>query len=1201
MNKEQQHRLEEERRQIQQQWENQSEKVKLIRKALAIENDPTTKFKLEQQLLEEGPQLASLGDELDKIEAELRFPLQNKTTTEKRLVGNQAIPEVPVWQGRDELLKELQTKLLQPENPLKVLALIGQGGIGKTSLAVKLLEALGVNCGRSALTPVEKGANVEECPYECFMYFKAQQGTSFDDVAGFLLIETLGIQTTETLKTADEKITKIIEWLAQTRTLLVLDNLESILHPANHPQAGRAISADWGKLLNALVYYQHQSQTLLTSREVPADLADIRYEDAEPDSELVYIERISGVATVAGVEILRQRQLRDSVTDLQWVSERVEGHVFLLTQLAAIGKGKPGYLRKHSELVTKKAELILREQLVRQSEAARDLLKQMCVLRVGIDIQGLTFLRLYTDEREQDERFEIAADLGEPAELTEVEISETQAILEQLVDSSLVQSRYDEKQCEEFYDLHRVIVEFIQREYKNELPNLLKSIYKFYCSSKNVKNPKTLEDLRPVLEAQYFAFQLGNYSEAYYLVTETLREYLRWWGNWNLLKDLYEQVLPHIEEEECCICWQWIGRIHRDLGNWDEAAKCFHNALAIAQKQESKTNLAYCNALLGNIEQFRGNWDAAETLYRQSLIVRTELGDHSGMANSWALLGDIERYRGNWDAAETLYRQSLELQTELSDRSGMANSWALLGDIERYRGNWDAAETLYQQSLELQTELGDCSGMATNWEFLGNIEQLRGNWDAAESLYRQSLKLQTELGDRSGMATSWALLGNIEQLRGNWDAAKSLYRQSLELQTELGDRSGMATIWAVLGNIEQLRGNWDAAESLYRQSLTVKTELGDRSGMANSWAVLGNIEQCRGNWDAAESLYRQSLTVKTELGDRSGMATVWAFLGNIEQCRGNWDAAESLYRQSLTVKTELGDRSGMANSWGVLGYIEQCRGNWDAAETLYRQSLTVRTELGDRSGMASIWGVLGYIEQCRGRWDAAETLYLQCLEVETELGDRSGMANSWGVLGDIERNRGNWDAAESLYRQSLKLQTELGNRSGMANSWGVLGYIEQCRGRWDAAETLYRQCLEVETELGDRSGMASSWRVLGDIERNRGNWDAAETLYRQCLEVETELGDRSGMAYSYCGLGKNECDRGNLEAAEQFSKQALELAEELGMTDLVAEVNYDLARLEQKRSNTELAQQHYNTAHQIFQQLGAAKDLEKIKREWELD
>ncbi|MEH1889271.1 MAG: tetratricopeptide repeat protein [Nostoc sp.] len=815
MNKEQQRRLEEKRGQLQQESDIRSEKVKRIRRDLAIETDTTVQFKLEHQLLEEEAQLARLSDELDKIEAELRSPPQTTTTTEKRLVVNPAIPSVPVWKGRDELLQQLQAKLLQLENPPKVLALIGQGGIGKTSLAVKLLEALAVNF---------QSRNLTDCPYEYVIYFKAQEGTSFDDVAEFLLIDGLGIQTAETLKTADEKIAKIIEGLAQTRTLVVLDNLESILQPANHPQAGRAISPDWGKLLNALVY-QHQSQTLLTSREVPADLASIRYEGAEPDSELVYIERISGVATVAGVEILRQRQLKDSVADLQWISEQVEGHVFLLTQLAAIGKGKPGYLRKHPEFVTKKAEPILREQLARQSEAARDLLCRMCVLRVGIDIRGLTFLRLYTYEQEQHNRF-MWAEFGGTVEFTEEEITKTQAILERLVDSSLVQSRYDEPQCEISYDLHRVIVEFLQGKYKDELPNLLKSIYKFYCSGKNVKNPKTLDDLRPVLEAQYFAFQLGNYSEASDFVTETLGEYLRWWGHWSLLKDLCEQVLPHIDEKERCICLQLIGIIHRDLGNWDEAARCFHNALAIAQKQESKKSIAYCNGLLGDIERNHGNWDAAETLYRQALELQTELGDRSGMATSWGVLGDIERYRGNWDAAETLYRQALEVKTELGDRSGIASNWLSLGYIEQCRGNSDAAETLYRQSLTVRTELGDRSGMATSWALLGYIERDLGNCDAAETMYRQSLEVNTELGDRSGMAYSYSCLGENECDRGNLEEAEQFSKQALVIAQELGMTHLVVEVNYDLARLERKRGNTELAQQHYNTAHQIFQQLG---------------------------------------------------------------------------------------------------------------------------------------------------------------------------------------------------------------------------------------------------------------------------------------------------------------------------------------------------------------------------------------
>jgi hypothetical protein len=211
--------------------------------------------------------------------------------------------------------------------------------------------------------------------------------------------------------------------------------------------------------------------------------------------------------------------LRDSEEDLQWIAERVKGHVFVLEMLGNNYADEPGKLRKHPELVTDEVEVILTEQLARQSEAACDLLRRMCVLRVPIDIPGLTFLRLYTDD---DYRFEMAAILEEPAELTEEEIRETEAILERLVDSSLVQSRYSEEKCEVFYDLHRVIVEFLQVKYQAAMPKLLESVYKFYCTGKNVENPKTLEDLRPVLEAQHFAFMLGNYSEASNLLIWTL-------------------------------------------------------------------------------------------------------------------------------------------------------------------------------------------------------------------------------------------------------------------------------------------------------------------------------------------------------------------------------------------------------------------------------------------------------------------------------------------------------------------------------------------------------------------------------------------------------------------------------------------------------------------------------------------------------
>ncbi|MEB3831564.1 hypothetical protein [Phormidium sp. CCY1219] len=88
------------------------------------------------------------------------------------------------------------------------------------------------------------------------------------------------------------------------------------------------------------------------------------------------------------------------------------------------------------------------------------------------------------------------------------------------------------------------------------------------------------------------------------------------------------------------------------------------------------------------------------------------------------------------------------------------------------------------------------------------------------------------------------------------------------------------------------------------------------------------------------------------------------------------------------------------------------------------------------------------------------------------------------------------------------------------------------------------------------------------------------------------------MATSLALLEDIELGKGNLDAAEQYLTEALGKMEKLGMRWEIAETNFDLALLSRKRGNEDIAQQHYQKAHDIFQELGAAKDLERIEREW---
>jgi tetratricopeptide (TPR) repeat protein len=712
----------------------------------------------------------------------------------KPVISNQTLPAIPVWQGRDDLLERLQESLQDPM--LRVLVILGQGGIGKTSLAVKLLEAIQEN-------------------YAQTYFLKVQEGSSFDDLAAMVLGD-LRINC----KNENEAICAITNLFSKQHCLLVLDELEEILQPFNRC----AVAEEFGKLLNAFAYSQHNSHIILTSRELPADLADER--GGEIDPMLVRMEIVQGVDPDASIAILKERKLKDSDEDLEWVAKRVDGHVFLLSQLAALAKDRKGYLRKHPELVTKKSDPILQEQLARQTEAARDLLRRMSVLRIPIDVEGLTFLRLYTEE----DRFENAALKGEPVDFTDDELEETEYIIEQLTAANLVQSRYDENCCSFLYDLHRITIDFLQKAYTDSLPDLMQIAYKFYCTGKTLNNPQSIEDILPIIEAQYFAFQLGKYREAIYLVLENLERYLRRWGYWKQLNEIYQLIIPYVNEYVDKIDLPGflcrIGISYKDISDINSAEYFFQNALKMAINNVSEHDTAYALECLVDIEDKKGNWDIAAGMIRQSLEIRQKLIESDDLATCLLLLAQSERKLGNWHEAEEVAKQALCLFEKFKNNEGIAMSWETLGDIERNRQNWHEAEEFYKQSYILFEKLGNSEKIARYFSVLGDIKRNLKDWDEAEKLYKNALQLRTEIGARRGVAICIESLGQNELGKGNLEEAERFLKQALSEMELLGMTWHIGSANAELAILEKKRGNISVATEHYKKSHEIYTRLG---------------------------------------------------------------------------------------------------------------------------------------------------------------------------------------------------------------------------------------------------------------------------------------------------------------------------------------------------------------------------------------
>jgi tetratricopeptide (TPR) repeat protein len=695
-------------------------------------------------------------------------------------VGDRLI-DVPVWVGRDELLGQLCDRLC--DRTLKVLALIGQGGIGKTSLAAKLVESIGVDLGRGVVSA--------DCPFDGVLLLETR-GTG-DLLADILAGLGLDAETLEPSQWVDA----ILAVLQRQSWLVVLDNLEDVLLPSDDERVGRAIVPAFGELLNGLVYRSHRSRLLLTSRELPRDLTEQRGRNLWVNPKLVRVEEVKGIDKKAGAELLRDFGVVDDAAKLEEIAVRVAGHVFVLTQLAAFAVSELDgrlyrYLQQHPELYTDDVSQILAVQFGRRTGAQQQLLKRMSLLRFLTEVRGLTFLRLYEDEWETDGRLVIMD--GSPMPFGKVEQGETQDLIDELVGVSLVEKVLEPIGPVRQYRLHPVVTEFLQEQFSAELPTLFQRVHLFYQRSQQPM-PREFVKLQQLLQAPILMAQhLGHQGEQQYLAIRLMSLV-----DSNMMAQMLEQAASIQGLDELGSLLQQ-GAIAYQFNNWDEAEIHYQNALMLAREQDDRAKTAQAIGQLGSIERNRGNWDEAERLYRQKLEMCEQLGDRQGISQVIRTIGSIESNRGNWDEAERLYRQCLEIEEELGDRSGMASSWGVLGSIERNRGNWDEAERLYRRSLEMSEELGDRSGIAWITSDRGSNELGRGNLDLAESLLQDALA-QTRRIDMTDLnaETNWHL-AQLYRAKNNPDRAQQHYAIAHQLFTQLGAAK----------DLEKIEQEWNA-------------------------------------------------------------------------------------------------------------------------------------------------------------------------------------------------------------------------------------------------------------------------------------------------------------------------------------------------------------------------------------------------------
>jgi predicted ATPase/DNA-binding SARP family transcriptional activator len=233
-----------------------------------------------------------------------------------------------------------------------------------------------------------------------------------------------------------------------------------------------------------------------------------------------------------------------------------------------------------------------------------------------------------------------------------------------------------------------------------------------------------------------------------------------------------------------------LARFWRVRGHWSEARRRLHTALIQAGDSVPIALRARGLNAAGAFALTQGDYAQARTLWMQTLELRRQLGDRARIADTLHNLGYLAVVQGDYAQARPLYEEALATQRELGDQTAVADELHHLGLVAHEQGDLAQAHTLYKESLMLRRPLGDQRGIALTLNNLANVASAQNDRAQARSLLEESLALHQELGDQQGIGLVLNNLANVMSQEGDSTGALTLLKEALSIQYEIGDRAG---------------------------------------------------------------------------------------------------------------------------------------------------------------------------------------------------------------------------------------------------------------------------------------------------------------------------------------------------------------------------------------------------------------------------
>lgn len=345
---------------------------------------------------------------------------------------------------------------------------------------------------------------------------------------------------------------------------------------------------------------------------------------------------------------------------------------------------------------------------------------------------------------------------------------------------------------------------------------------------------------------------------------------------------------------------------------------------------------------LGVVHALIGEYDTALARYQAALarLRQQPAAPLDGLVRLHHHIARVYEKRADFNTAFEWVERAIALAGE-QQSAELARCLLLGAGLHKRQGRYQQALEWGEQALRMAEQIGNIREQAAAYKILGGTSFNLGNFPQALEFISQSLELYEKIQDLDGVSYAHNDLAVILHNVGQLNESRKHYESGFEIKRIIGDVYGQGMIACNLGELFRLQGNVDNAVAQYKKGLSIYQEIGSLYMMGVLHMNLGATYLLRNRVDLAGGHLQQSTALFSQAGAEDFLPELERYIAELHIRRGDLAKARLACEISLATAARLEARTEEGATRRTLGHILALSGDNAGAWEQLQRSLAI--------------------------------------------------------------------------------------------------------------------------------------------------------------------------------------------------------------------------------------------------------------------